>query len=68
MRHRTINNHATFGMLLNRSRLEANSPAGYADRGVTVETAKRRQALRHGIPAVYWRLRHHHGFVLSRPI
>jgi len=35
---------------------------------VSVETAKRRHALRHGVPTAYWRLRHHHGFMMARPV
>jgi hypothetical protein len=35
---------------------------------VPVETAKRRHALMHGVPSAYWRLRHHHGYVMARPM
>ncbi len=74
MRHRHINNRHTFGMLLNRQMMkdglacEMGSTLGHLDENVTLETAKRRQALRYGIPSSYWRLRHHHGYVISRPL
>ena len=79
MRHRHINNRHTFGMLLNRTgaasaaaqavKAAASAPAhaGTAE-CVPVETAKRRHALMHGVPSSYWRLRHHHGYVMSRPM
>lgn len=83
MRHRNINNRHTFGMLLNRTATEAAAastaakstvlatPASahaFAEECVPVETAKRRHALMHGVPAYYWRLRHHHGYMMSRPV
>jgi hypothetical protein len=77
MRHRHTNNRHTFGMLLNRP--AAVSATGQAAQSVhtaqvtsaqcvPVETAKRRHALMHGVPSSYWRLRHHHGYVMSRPM
>ena len=79
MRHRHINNRHTFGMLLNRpgggsvsvqEEKPAASPAAHVstEECVTVETAKRRHALLHGVPSSYWRLRHHHGYVMARPM
>lgn len=71
MCHRHINNRHTFGMLLNRQAMKENQGAAAASRleeNVTVETAKRRHALLYGVPSSYWRLRHHHGFVMSRPV
>ena len=77
MRHRHINNRHTFGMLLNRTgAVSASAQAVQADNTtqvsaahcVPVETAKRRHALMHGVPSSYWRLRHHHGYVMSRPM
>lgn len=79
MRHRHINNRHTFGMLLNRSagglvseqaKKSAASAAAHVcvEECVPVETAKRRHALMHGVPSSYWRLRHHHGFVMARPM
>ena len=79
MRHRHINNRHTFGMLLNRPATgsvaaQAEKPAAAssahvcAEECVSVETAKRRHALMHGVPSSYWRLRHHHGYVMSRPV
>lgn len=82
MRHRNVNNRHTFGMLLNRSSTEAATgqaaksavlatPAtahAFAEECVPVETAKRRHALMHGVPSYYWRLRHHHGYMMSRPV
>jgi hypothetical protein len=44
------------------------TPAHAAAACVPVETAKRRHALMHGVPSAYWRLRHHHGFVMARPM
>jgi hypothetical protein len=75
MRHRHINNHHTFGMLLNRQMMKP-APVGaallsendYCEKNVTVETVKRRHALLYGVPSSYWRLRHHHGYVISRPV
>ena len=73
MRHRTINNRHTFGMLLNRPgavstpEKTAATQAVRVDR-VPVETVKRRHALMHGVPSAYWRLRHHHGYVMARPM
>ncbi len=72
MRHRHVNNRRTFGLLLNRTAQAAQESAGSQGHGlseepVSVETAKRRHALKHGVPTSYWRLRHHHGYVISRP-
>jgi hypothetical protein len=76
MRHRHVNNRHTFGMLLNRSvsgtaavtveKTPATSVA--VEECVSVETAKRRHALMHGVPSAYWRLRRHHGYVMARPV
>ena len=74
MRHRHTNNRHTFGMLLNRTstkavKTAAATPVAHnAEECVSVETAKRRHALMHGVPSSYWRLRHHHGYVISRPM
>ena len=71
MRHRHINNRHTFGMLLNRQMMKTAhaAPSMPAVNGcVSVETAKRRHALVPGVPSSYWRLRHHHGYVMARPI
>ena len=76
MRHRHMNNRHTFGMLLNRAAATVGAqqevkPAAAIHAGeecISVETAKRRHALRHGVPSAYWRLRHHHGFMMARPV
>ena len=76
MRHRHVNNRHTFGMLLNpgvRQQVTNNeqgdgSTQRTAKECVSVETAKRRRAMKHGVPSSYWRLRHHHGYVMARPV
>jgi hypothetical protein len=76
MRHRHVNNRHTFGMLLNscvKGALTTNEKDGGPEQAgtkecVSVETAKRRHAMKHGVPSTYWRLRHHHGYVMARPV
>jgi hypothetical protein len=76
MRHRHVNNRRSFGMLLSfrvkGAITTGDQPAG-ADQPngrecVSVEMAKRRHAMRHGVPSSYWRLRHHHSYVMARPV